>query len=106
MNQYPSHGTKITQQPGQPMTADQYAALQALQNQRRVTSWPYYSTVKFHALASDDPIDGPVTYDVARGTEVKTEDLGVPNDSACFLTLGHRRPHTSAVERVLSVVSR
>lgn len=44
--------------------------LDVLEGQRRLTSWPYYSTVKFLATRTGTP-PGPYTYDIPAGAEVR-----------------------------------
>jgi hypothetical protein len=53
------------------LSATEAASLETLKHQRSRVSWPYYSTVKFVALASGDPSQGAVTYDTPIGTEVR-----------------------------------
>jgi hypothetical protein len=50
------------------LSPSQRAALQAIVNQKRVTSYPYFSKVRFHA---DQSGAGPFTYVIAQGTEVR-----------------------------------
>lgn len=60
----------IVQQKYLEMTPEQRAALSAVVNQKRVTSYPYYSKVRFHAdRAGADP--GPWTYTIPVNTTVR-----------------------------------
>lgn len=60
----------MTQQRPPQLTPKQQAAYDALQHQRRVTSWPYYSTVKLTATRSGSGA-GPFVYTIQQGTKVK-----------------------------------
>lgn len=76
----------VTRKPGLPrLTRDQAACLDSLANQERITSFPYYSTVKLQALAvGNNP--GPYTYTIATGQEVRAFSYGVrtPGTAAGF----------------------
>lgn len=50
--------------------------VQDLENQQRVTSWPYYSTVKFDAPTAD-AAPGPFSYVMAKGTERRAFAYGL-----------------------------
>jgi hypothetical protein len=52
----------------QTLNPTQRAAINALNSQKRVTSYPYYSKVRFHA---DQSGQGPFTYVIAQGTVVR-----------------------------------
>lgn len=58
------------------LTADEEACLDALESQKRVTSWPYYSAVKFFAPRVGTP-PGPYTYALAQGTQVRAFSYAV-----------------------------
>jgi len=55
----------------QPLNECEAKQLDTLMRQKRLTRYPYYSTVKFNAPASGDPGAVPVTYDLARGTIIE-----------------------------------
>jgi hypothetical protein len=62
-----SFGSRLSPRPGVPLSVTQAAQLRALQNQFSLTSWPYYSKVKFFA-----PLAAPVvasTYTLQRGAQ-------------------------------------
>lgn len=68
-------GTSIAQNQNAQLTATQAAQLSALQNQRRVTAYPYYSTVTWYAEKVGDP-PGPYSYTIARGEERRAFSYG------------------------------
>jgi hypothetical protein len=68
-------GTRISQQAPARLTATQAAQLRALQNQKRVTAYPYYSTVTFYAFRQGDP-PGPYNWGIARGAEARAFSYG------------------------------
>ena len=68
-------GTNIAQQPAIPLSPNQSAALRALQSQRRVTAYPYYSTVTFQTGRVGEP-PGPYQYVIPRGSEVRAFSYG------------------------------
>lgn len=53
-----------------PLDPCQSQALDAFKGQKRVTSWPYYSRVKFTAVSTDEA-PGPYVYNVAQGVQVR-----------------------------------
>lgn len=69
-------GAHLTQQPGMPLTPGQQQALRAVKGQKRITSWPYYSKVKFVAPTAD-AAPGPYTYTINRGVEARAFSYGV-----------------------------
>ena len=62
-------GGEITRSNPTTLNNDQAAALRAFLGQYRLTSWPYYSRVKFFAERVG-PAGGPYTYVIPRGSEV------------------------------------
>jgi hypothetical protein len=56
------------------MTADQELCLEVLNSQERVTSFPYYSTIRVKAVQAGA---GPFTYTVPRGEEYRAFSYGV-----------------------------
>ncbi len=69
MNQ--EFGTTVLNIQSQPLSRGEAEQLAVLQRQKRLTRYPYFSTVKFLAPASGDPALGAVTYDLARGTIIE-----------------------------------
>lgn len=67
---YPS-STAITATARPPLDPCQDQALNTLKTQRRLTSWPYYSRVKFFAEREAVEPGGPYTYNLAAGTVVR-----------------------------------
>lgn len=80
-------GSGLTRVPRTPLTPEQAAGLKVLERQRRLTSWPYYSKVKFFAQTEDVP-PGPYSWELRGGTEVRAFSYGVqqPMQSAGFTT--------------------
>lgn len=70
-------GERIIELPGQkPLTKDQRLCIEVLNSQERITSFPYYSTIKVMAMKAGDA-GGPYTYTIQRGTEVRAFSYGV-----------------------------
>lgn len=69
-------GTSLVSAPGVPLTPGQQQALTAVKGQKRITSWPYFSKVKFTAPTAD-AAPGPFTYTINRGVEVRAFSYGV-----------------------------
>ena len=69
-------GTRLAPAPGVPLTPGQQQALKAVQGQKRITSWPYYSKVKFTAPTAD-VAPGPFTYALPAGTQARAFSYGV-----------------------------
>lgn len=63
-------GIDVAEQKYVNMTQDQRRTLHALVNQKRVTSYPYYSKVRFHADQSGE-VGGPWAYVIPQGTVVR-----------------------------------
>lgn len=80
------YGTSLTQQPTLALDPCEQGAFEVLKKQKRLTRYPYYSTVKFLAPASGDPAAGAVTYDLARGTIIEAYSYanGDPKSTAGF----------------------
>lgn len=68
-------GTGIAQTPPAHLTPMQANALRALQTQKRITAYPYYSTVTF-GLAKVGEEGGPYSYALARGEERRAFSYG------------------------------
>jgi len=66
------------------LSQEEVNQIHALQSQKRLTSYPYYSKVRFRALRTGD---GPYTYPVAAGTTVRAFGyaVGEQKTSAGFL---------------------
>jgi hypothetical protein len=74
---YPQ-GVQITPAHTVPLDPCEQQQLQVLEEQDRVTSWPYYSTVKFIAPADSDPNAGaPAVYNYGQGVEVTAYSYAV-----------------------------
>jgi len=70
-----------------PMTSDEAAGWRAFLGQYRLTSWPYFSRVKFFATRVG-AAPGPYSYSIARGTEVTAFSYAVDDlmDAAGYTT--------------------
>lgn len=69
-------GVQLSPRSGVPLTPGQRQALAAVKGQQRITSWPYYSKVKFVAPTPTAP-PGPYTYTIDRGVELRAFSYGV-----------------------------
>ena len=68
-------GTSVRQIPRSALTPTQAQAMRTLQSQKRVTAYPYYSTVTFELDAIGEG-GGPWTYSIARGEERRAFSYG------------------------------
>lgn len=68
--------TQLSPRVGVPLTPGQAQALAAVKGQKRLTSWPYFSKVKFVA-PTPDAAPGPFTYQITRGTQARAFSYGV-----------------------------
>jgi len=73
----PSFGTSVLNIQSKPLTQCEAEQLSVLQRQKRLTRYPYYSTVKFVAPAAVDPAGAATTYDLARGTIIEAFSYAV-----------------------------
>lgn len=75
-----AYGIAVSSVPEMPLDPCQQDQLDVLENQRRLTSWPYYSTVKFRATRTEDAPGGPYQWNIARGEEVRAFAYRVGQD--------------------------
>lgn len=66
--------TQVRSRPRPALTREQARCLNTLENQQRVTSWPYFSKVKFRAPRAGA---APSTYDIPAQTVVRAFSYGI-----------------------------
>lgn len=82
MRNAPSYGAYMQASPTMTLDPCDARTVDAVEDQQRITSWPYYSTVKFTATRAEDAPGGPYTYTLARGTEVRAFGYGLREDKS------------------------